>query len=132
MIAWTIYLTFFGAILLLVPARASGRAGSPWLPPSLEPPSLSLPSSRPPISELPNDRAPPLDPDARVNYHLAVDGISLTLALVTGITAISAVLFSWNVTSRPNEFFFWLLLSWGFMEFFSAPISFSSSFFTSS
>jgi NADH-quinone oxidoreductase subunit M len=30
--------------------------------------------------------------------------------LVTGLTAVSAVLFSWNVDSRPNEFFFWLLL----------------------
>ena len=45
-----------------------------------------------------------------MNYHLAVDGISLTLALVTGLTAVSAVLFSWDVEARPNEFFFWLLL----------------------
>ena len=45
-----------------------------------------------------------------MNYHLAVDGISLTLALVTGLTAVSAVLFSWDVEDRPNEFFFWLLL----------------------
>jgi NADH-quinone oxidoreductase subunit M len=45
-----------------------------------------------------------------MNYHLAVDGISLTLALVTGLTAVSAVLFSWEVNHRPNEFFFWLLL----------------------
>ncbi|MEP6956948.1 MAG: NADH-quinone oxidoreductase subunit M, partial [Chthoniobacterales bacterium] len=34
----------------------------------------------------------------------------LTLALVTALTAISAVLFSWDVEKRPNEFFFWLLL----------------------
>ena len=45
-----------------------------------------------------------------MNYHLAVDGISLTLVLVTSITAVSSVLFSWDVTERPNEFFFWLLL----------------------
>src|SRR5438045_1344989 len=45
-----------------------------------------------------------------MNYHLAVDGISLPMALVTGLTAVSAVLFSWNVERRPNEFFFWLLL----------------------
>ncbi|HJT46303.1 MAG TPA: NADH-quinone oxidoreductase subunit M, partial [Chthoniobacterales bacterium] len=43
-------------------------------------------------------------------YHLAIDGISLTLLLVTGLAAISAILFSWNVTDRANEFFFWLLL----------------------
>jgi NADH-quinone oxidoreductase subunit M len=45
-----------------------------------------------------------------MEYHLAADGISLTMALVTGLTAVSAVLFSWDVEHRPNEFFFWLLL----------------------
>jgi NADH-quinone oxidoreductase subunit M len=45
-----------------------------------------------------------------MNFHLAVDGISLTLVLVTAIVAISAVLFSWAVDFRQNEFFFWLLL----------------------
>src|SRR6202008_1698224 len=45
-----------------------------------------------------------------LQYHLAADGISLTMVLVTGLTAVSAVLFSWDVESRPNEFFFWLLL----------------------
>ena len=45
-----------------------------------------------------------------MNYHLAADGISLTMCLVTGLTAVSAVLFSWDVKQRPNEFFFWLLL----------------------
>src|SRR6202008_1629313 len=45
-----------------------------------------------------------------LQYHLAADGISLTMVLVTGLTAVSAVLFSWDVDHRPNEFFFWLLL----------------------
>jgi NADH-quinone oxidoreductase subunit M len=45
-----------------------------------------------------------------MNYHLALDGISLTLVLVTGVAAISAVLFSWDITDRANEFFFWLML----------------------
>jgi NADH-quinone oxidoreductase subunit M len=45
-----------------------------------------------------------------MNYHLAVDGISLTMALVTGLVAVASVLFSWDVEHRPNEFFFWLLL----------------------
>ena len=45
-----------------------------------------------------------------MEYHLAADGISLTMCLVTGLTAVSAVLFSWDVEERPNEFFFWLLL----------------------
>jgi NADH-quinone oxidoreductase subunit M len=32
------------------------------------------------------------------------------MILVTGLTALAAVLFSWKVETRPNEFFFWLLL----------------------
>src|SRR5207253_2858969 len=57
-------------------------------------------------------------------YHLAVDGISLTLALVTGITAVSSVLFSWDIDQRVNEFFFWLLLVVGgsFGVFLSADL----------
>src|SRR4029434_2166347 len=45
-----------------------------------------------------------------MNYHLAVDGVSLTMVLVTGISAVSTVLFSWDVDHRQREFFFWLLL----------------------
>ena len=37
-----------------------------------------------------------------MNYHLAADGISLTMCLVTGITAVSAVLFSWDVRERAQ------------------------------
>jgi NADH-quinone oxidoreductase subunit M len=32
------------------------------------------------------------------------------MILVTGISAVSTVLFSWDVEHRQNEFFFWLLL----------------------
>ena len=49
-------------------------------------------------------------PALGMNYHLAIDGIGLTMLLVTGISAVSTVLFSWDVDHRQNEFFFWLLL----------------------
>src|SRR5207302_4530023 len=52
----------------------------------------------------------PWIPALGMNYHLALDGISLTLVLVTGLAAISAILFSWDVSERAKEFFFWLLL----------------------
>src|SRR5438552_7662977 len=52
----------------------------------------------------------PWVPTLGMNYQLAVDGISLTMVLVTGIAAVSTVLFSWDVDLRQNEFFFWLLL----------------------
>src|SRR5467141_846430 len=52
----------------------------------------------------------PWVPMLGMEYHLAVDGISLTMTLVTGLVAVTAVLFSWDVEHRQNEFFFWLLL----------------------
>jgi NADH-quinone oxidoreductase subunit M len=52
----------------------------------------------------------PWVPSLAMNYHLAVDGVSLTMVLVTGISAVSTVLFSWDVDDRQREFFFWLLL----------------------
>src|SRR5437899_12845804 len=66
----------------------------------------------------------PWVPALGMNYHLAIDGISLTLVLVTSITAVSSVLFSWDVIERPNEFFFWLLLVVGgsFGVFLSADL----------
>jgi NADH-quinone oxidoreductase subunit M len=40
-----------------------------------------------------------------VRYHLAADGISLTLLVLTGLASTAGVLFSWNVTERAGEFF---------------------------
>ncbi len=40
-----------------------------------------------------------------IRYHLAADGISLVLVLLTGIAAVAGVLFSWNVEIRSREFF---------------------------
>jgi NADH-quinone oxidoreductase subunit M len=111
MIAWAIYLTFAGAVLLLFLPRLLSRwialvtaAGSTGI-------SFAaffchdVPSS-PFVTIINLSWVPPLG----MNYHLAADGISLSMCLVTGITAISAVLFSWDVGERANEFFFWLLL----------------------
>jgi NADH-quinone oxidoreductase subunit M len=38
-------------------------------------------------------------------FHLAADGLSLTLLFLTGITAVAGVLFSWNIEKRPRAFF---------------------------
>jgi NADH-quinone oxidoreductase subunit M len=112
MIAWTIYLTFAGAILLLFLPRNWSR----WL--ALFTTAAGLCVSlvalvQTPIVDLAHFNTiirVPWVPMLAMDYHLAVDGISLTLALVTGLTAVSAVLFSWEVDFRQNEFFFWLLL----------------------
>src|SRR2546421_7253701 len=110
MIAWTIYVTFGGALLLLFLPHVLAR----WmaLVTSLTGFAISLnaffstgdSATFKTIVQLPWIRG------LGFEYHLAADGISLTMCLVTGLTAVSAVLFSWDVEERPNEFFFWLLL----------------------
>jgi hypothetical protein len=40
-----------------------------------------------------------------IRYHLAVDGISLSLVVLTALAATSGVLFSWTVADRVGEFF---------------------------
>jgi len=111
MIAWTIYVTFGAAILVLfVPARvvrwialAAATAGCAFGLVELLQPSTDL-------AHLTTIVRVPWVPTLGMNYHLAVDGVSLTMIVVTGLTAISAVLFSWDIQERRNEFFFWLLL----------------------
>ena len=111
MIAWTIYVTIGGAILLLLLpawlarwlALITAIAGAvislgAFFDPAIDPAHLMTIVNVPWVPRL------------GMNYHLAADGISVTMAVVTGLTATSAVLFSWNIADRRNEFFFWLLL----------------------
>ena len=97
MIAWTIYLTFGAAIVLLFLPRALAR----WI-------ALAATAVGFAIALVELCRAVDLGgfktivrlpwvPSLGMEYHLAVDGISLTLVLVTGLTAVCAVLFSWDV-----------------------------------
>jgi len=44
-----------------------------------------------------------------VQYFVAVDGLSATLVLLTGLLFVVASLISWNITLRPREYFAWLL-----------------------
>src|ERR1700730_14232491 len=112
MIAWTIYITFAGAVLLLVLPRAFAR----WIALVTTIAGLTLgliALIRTPIPNLAHFTTivrVPWVPALGMNYHLAIDGVSLTMVLVTGISAVSTVLFSWDVEHRQNEFFFWLLL----------------------
>src|SRR5205085_5835741 len=111
MIAWTIYITFAGAVLVLLFPRAFSR----WIALLTTTATFAISLATFLCHDL--DLAHfttivrvPWVPALGMNYYLAVDGISLTLVLVTSITAVSAVLFSWDVDLRQNEFFFWLLL----------------------
>jgi NADH-quinone oxidoreductase subunit M len=112
MIAWTIYVTLGGAVLAVILPRTFAR----WLALIITILSLAiglLAFFRAPIIDLAHFTTvvrTPWVPALGMNYHLAVDGISAALVLVTGIVAVSSVLFSWDVAGRQNEFFFWLLL----------------------
>jgi NADH-quinone oxidoreductase subunit M len=112
MIAWTIYLTFAGAIMLLVFPGVVAR----WIALVTAIAGLVLgivAFVRTPVADLAHFMtivSVPWVPPLGMNYHLAVDGVSLTMVLVTGISAVSTVLFSWDVDYRQREFFFWLLL----------------------
>ncbi|MEI7640707.1 MAG: NADH-quinone oxidoreductase subunit M [bacterium] len=44
-----------------------------------------------------------------VNYYMGVNGINVTLLLLTGIIITGGILASWNVTYRTKEFFIFLL-----------------------
>lgn len=48
-------------------------------------------------------------PSLGARFHLAADGLSLVLLLLTGIVAVAGVLFSWNVEKRPRAFFAWFM-----------------------
>jgi len=112
MIAWTIYVTFTGAVGLLFMPRVFSR----WIAliTTVAGFAMSLIALfQTPIADLARFTTivrVPWVSALGMNYHLAIDGISLTLVLVTGIVAVSTVLFSWDVEHRQNEFFFWLLL----------------------
>ena len=111
MIAWTIYITFTGAVLILLLPRPFAR----WIAliaavGAFKIALLTFFRSNIDLSHFTTIVRIPWIPALGMNYHLALDGISLTLVLVTGLAAISAILFSWDVTDRAKEFFFWLLL----------------------
>ena len=125
MIAWTIYITFAGAVLVLLFPRAFSR----WIALLTTTATFAISLTTFLCHDL--DLAHfttivrvPWVPALGMNYYLAVDGISLTLVLVTSITAVSSVLFSWDIDQRVNEFFFWLLLVVGgsFGVFLSADL----------
>src|SRR6476469_4969374 len=112
MIAWTIYITFGGAVLSLLLPRAFAR----WIALVTTIAGLALGmivfvgTPIPDLAHFTTIVRVPWVPALGMNYHLAIDGVSLMMVLVTGISAVSTVLFSWDMEQRQNEFFFWLLL----------------------
>ena len=65
-----------------------------------------------------------------INYILGVDGMSMTLVLLTAIVGLCGVLISWSISDRPREFYaFFMLLITGVHGVFVAVDGFLLFFF---
>jgi NADH-quinone oxidoreductase subunit M len=111
MLAWTIYLSFAGALLsALVP---EGRAQlARWLALSCAVAGLAV-AAVGYFSAIGQGRIVAVDsawiPAMGIRYTLAADGISRVLVLLTGLASVSGVLFSWNIEKRTGQFFAFFL-----------------------
>jgi NADH-quinone oxidoreductase subunit M len=113
MLAWTIYISFLGAIaLLLLPKSSTTAARILALLTAIAGCAIALTAFiQHRTGELITVTRHPWIPSLGIEFHLAADGISLCLILLTGIVAITGILFSWNIGHRTKEFFaFYLLL----------------------
>ncbi|MHB8519275.1 MAG: complex I subunit 4 family protein [Limisphaerales bacterium] len=117
MLAWTIYISFIGvAVLMLLPARNARAARGVALLTGLAGLGLALAGTFDYVRNKPDTAILevvqiPWIRSLGIEYHLAADGISLTLVLLTGIAAVAGILFSWNIEHRTKEFFaFYLTL----------------------
>src|ERR1035437_6640567 len=107
MLAWTIYISFLGAAGLMLLPKGNARAARMMalltavlgFIIALSGTLAASPGSLHTIVKVPWITA------LGIEYHLAADGISLTLVLLTGIAASAGILFSWNIEHRAKEFF---------------------------
>ncbi len=108
MLPWTICLSFAGALaVLLVPRRRATSARAVALIVALAGAACAFSGAlvyRPGQELLVLARRSWI-PALGVEYLLAVDGLNLPLVWLTGLAAVAGVLFSWNVSERPREFF---------------------------
>jgi NADH-quinone oxidoreductase subunit M len=117
MLAWTIYISFLGVLVLMLLPRDDARsARKVALLTAIAGFAVAL------IGALQQGNPGEIAtiskcawiPSLGANYHLAADGISLTLVVLTGLAAIAGILFSWNIEKRAKEFFaFYLALIGG-------------------
>src|ERR1035437_2268518 len=116
MLAWTIYISFLGVlVLMLLPKGNASAARKVAMLAAVGGFVVALAGFfQFKAGETVTVANVPWIPSLGINYHLAADGLSLTLVLLTGLAAIAGILFSWNVEHRAKEFFaFYLALIGG-------------------
>lgn len=104
----TIYVSFTGALLAWI-AGARSAAAARWIALSTAMTGLGIAlhagvqfTPGPGLQTLVDT---PWIPEMGIRFHLAADGISMTLIVLTGIAATAGILFSWNIEQRVGEFF---------------------------
>src|SRR5713101_8368528 len=115
MLAWTIYISFLGVLVLLLSKVSVRAARVIAMSTAIAGLAVTLVTfSQQSTGTMVTVVRVPWVPSLGIEYYLATDGISLTLLLLTGIVAITGILFSWNVEHRTKEFFaFYLALIGG-------------------
>ncbi len=114
MLAWTIYLSFGGALLIAFFAQGRPQLAR-WLALLTAVGGLALAG----FAFFTQTGVTPVAdatwiPAMGIRYTLSADGISRVLVLLTGFASVAGVLFSWNIDRRVNEFFgFYLALIGG-------------------
>ena len=111
MLAWTIYISFAGALVLALLPR-NNAALARWFALVLAVAGFAIAfagfvqgagQGRVTIVDV------PWVASMGIRFTLAADGISRVLVLLTGLAAVAGVLFSWNIETRTNEFFAFFL-----------------------
>src|SRR5208282_5841521 len=111
MLAWTIYISLLGAAaLVLLPPDNRRAARITALLTALAGLAVALGGAVQYERHTPSGALVDLVnvswiADLGIHFHLAADGVSITLVLLTGIAAVAGVLFSWNIERRTREFF---------------------------
>jgi NADH-quinone oxidoreductase subunit M len=111
MLAWTIYLSFAGALILALSPK-NRPALARWLALAVALAGLGVAVTGF-IAAMGQGRTVLVDlpwvPSMGIHFLLAADGISRVLVLLTGIAAVAGVLFSWNIDLRTHQFFAFFL-----------------------
>jgi NADH-quinone oxidoreductase subunit M len=117
MLGWTIYISFIGVALVCMPAASNARAIRCIALLTTLAGCLLAFGGVFQLAGTPGAQTIvkiPWVPQLGIQYHLAADGISAVLVLLTGLASVAGVLFSWNIEHRVKEFFaFYLALIGG-------------------
>jgi NADH-quinone oxidoreductase subunit M len=116
MLAWTIYISFLGALgLMLLPKGNAATARKVAMLSAVAGLLVAVAGFFEfKAGEIVTVAKLQWIPSLGIEFHLAADGISLTLVLLTGLAAVGGILFSWNIEHRAKEFFaFYLALIGG-------------------